>query len=76
MEKSIKIKFNEEKLFALRTYAEQKGISVENELIQATEALFQRLVPGNVKVFLDIKTEEKMPIKKAAFSAVAESTEA
>lgn len=76
MEKSIKIKFNEEKLFALRTYAEQKGISVENELIQATEALFQRLVPGNVKVFLDIKTEEKMPKKKAAFSAVAESTEA
>ena len=73
MKKSINVKFDEEKLFALRTYAGQKGISVEEELAQAAEALFQKLVPGNVKAYLDVKTEAMMPKKKSSSSAVGQT---
>ena len=73
MKKSINVKFDEEKLFALRTYTEQKGISLEEELAQAAEALFQKLVPGSVKAFLDVKTEAKRPKKKSSSSAVGQT---
>ena len=73
MKKSINVKFDEEKLFALQTYAQQKGISLEEELAQAAEALFQKLVPGNVKAYLDVKTEAQRPKKKSSSSAVAQS---
>ena len=74
MKKTIYVKFDEEKLFALRTYAQQKGISLEEELAQAAEVLFQKLVPGNVKAFLDAKTEAAKPKKKSASSAVGQIT--
>ena len=73
MKKSINVKFDEEKLFALRTYTEQKGISLEEELVQAAEALFQKLVPGSVKAFLDVKTEALKPKKKSSASAVGQT---
>lgn len=73
MKKTIYVKFDEEKLFALRTYTEQKGISLEEELAQAAEALFQKLVPGNVKTFLDAKTEATKPKKKSSSSAVGQT---
>lgn len=70
MKKTIYVKFDEEKLFALRNYADQKGISLEEELAQAAEALFQKLVPGSVKVFLEAKTVAQKPKKKSSSSAV------
>ena len=70
MKKSINVKFDEEKMVALQTYAQQKGISLEEELAQAAEALFQKLVPGNVKAYLDVKTEAQRPKKKSSSSAV------
>ena len=73
MKKSINVKFDEEKLFALQTYAQQKGISLEEELAQAAEVLFQKLVPGNVKAYLDVKTEAQRPKKKSSSSAVGQS---
>lgn len=73
MKKTIYVKFDEEKLFALRNYADQKGISLEEELAQAAEALFQKLVPGNVKAFLDVKTEATKPKKKSSSSAVGQT---
>lgn len=73
MKKTIYVKFDEEKLFALRTYTEQKGIFLEEELAQTAEALFQKLVPGNVKAFLDAKTEATKPKKKSSSSAVGQT---
>ena len=73
MKKSINVKFDEEKLFALQTYAQQKGISLEEELAQAAEALFHKLVPGNVKAYLDVKAEAQRPKKKSSSSAVGHS---
>ena len=73
MKKCIMVGYEEEKLLALRMYAEQKGVSIEEELAQAAEALFQKLVPGNVKAFLDAKTEATKPKKKSSSSGKAKT---
>lgn len=63
MKKCITVGYEEEKLFALRKYAEQKGVSIEEELAQAAESMYQKYVPGNVKAFIDMKAEEIRPKK-------------
>ena len=75
MKKCIMVSYEEEKLLALRMYAEQRGVSVEEELAQAAEAMYQKIVPANVRAFLDMKVESQKPKKKAkgvSASAVGE----
>lgn len=64
MKKCITVSYEEEKLLALRMYAEQRGVSVEDELAQAVEALYQKTVPASVRSFLDMKVENQKPKKK------------
>lgn len=64
MKKCIIVGFEEEKLLALRMYAEQKGVSIEDELAQTAETLYQKIVPGNVKAFLEMKSGGQKPKKK------------
>ena len=64
MKKCIMVGYEEEKLLALRMYAEQRGASVEEELAQAAEAMYQKIVPANVRAFLDMKVESQKPKKK------------
>ena len=64
MKKYIMVGYEEEKLLALRMYAEQRGASVEEELAQAAEAMYQKIVPANVRSFLDMKLESQKPKKK------------
>lgn len=49
--------YDSEKYRALKMCAEQKGSSIEAELEQAAEALYQKLVPGNVKAFIAHKSK-------------------
>ena len=65
MKKYIMVSYEEEKLLALRMYAEQRGVSIEEELAQAAEAMYQKIVPANVRAFLDMKVESQKPKKKA-----------
>ena len=51
MKKCIMVGYEEEKLLALRMYAEQRGVSVEEELAQAAESMYQKVVPANVRVY-------------------------
>ena len=53
---SITIPYDEEKLAALRLYLEQKGQSVEREMVSAVDALYAKAVPGNVREFLDLRS--------------------
>lgn len=53
---SITIPYDEEKLAALRLYLEQKGQSVEQEMVSAVDALYAKAVPGNVREFLDLRS--------------------
>ena len=64
MKKCIMVSYEEEKLFALQKYAEQRGVSVEEELAQAAEAMYQKIVPANVRAFVDMKVESQKPKKK------------
>ena len=48
----VEIKFSAEKMRALKMFAKQKGLSIDDELLQAVEALYQKHVPGSVKAFL------------------------
>lgn len=62
---SVTIPYNEEKLAALRLYLEQKGQSVEQEMISAVDALYTKSVPGNVREFLDLRSGmEVKPVEK------------
>lgn len=53
---SITIPYDEEKLAALRLYLEQKGQSVEQEMVSAADALYAKAVPSNVREFLDLRS--------------------
>ena len=53
---SITVPYNEEKLTALRLYLEQKGQSVEQEMVFAVDALYAKSVPDNVREFLDLRS--------------------
>ncbi len=57
MKKCILVSYEEEKLLALRMYAEQRGVSIEDEMAQTAEALYQKYVPANVRAYLDMKAE-------------------
>ena len=67
MKRCIMVGYEEEKLLALRMYAEQRGVSVEEELAQAAEAMYQKVVPANVRAFVDMKVESQKPKRKGCF---------
>ena len=66
----VEFKFPPEKMRALRLFAKQKGLSIEDELVQATEALYQKHVPGSVKAFLSSKEEVREVQPDPSASAV------
>ena len=75
MKKCVTVSCEEEKLLALRVYAEQKGVSLEEELAQGVEAMYQKYVPANVRAFIDMTSGRRKPKKKergASASAVGD----
>lgn len=71
MKKCIMVGYEEEKLLALRMYAEQRGVSIEEELAQAVEAMYQKVVPANVRAFVDMKVESRKPKRKGKDTAAS-----
>lgn len=58
---SISISLESEKLSVLKLYMKQKSISLEDELVQASEALYTKYVPVNVREFIGLRSEIKTP---------------
>lgn len=52
---TITISYDEEKLAALRLYLGQKNQTVEEELLTATDNLYTKTVPNNVREFIDLR---------------------
>ncbi|MBQ7923657.1 MAG: hypothetical protein IJ325_13960 [Clostridia bacterium] len=52
---TITISYDEEKLAALRLYLSQKNQTVEEELLTATDNLYAKTVPNNVREFIDLR---------------------
>lgn len=55
---TFQISYDEERLNALLLYIQQKGGSLEDELIKTIDTLFNRYVPQSVKEYLTLKGTE------------------
>ena len=64
MKKNVAIAIHEEKLAALEMYLPQKNTTLTAELDRFVEQLYSRVVPQNVRDFIDMRTGEK-PLKKS-----------
>lgn len=76
---TLNISFDEEKYSTMKLYLDQKGVSIENELVRYLEALYTKTVPSIVRDFLDLragKTGEQTPAKGRRTKATAIDTEA
>lgn len=51
--------YDREKYDALKMCAEQKGTTIEAELVQAADALYQKNVPASVKAFIGHKAKNR-----------------
>lgn len=73
MKKCVSVYIDDDKYLALKMGVQQKGTSVEEELAQAMEGLYQRVVPANVRTYLDMKQEiQKSKRKTQGSSAVGD----
>lgn len=65
----IQIKFDTDKYNALIRYAKKKEVSVETELLDTADRLYRKLVPADVREFIEetdtIQAEKKEKNKTA-----------
>ena len=73
---TITISYDEEKLAALRLYLGQKNQTVEEELLTATDNLYTKTVPNNVREFIDLRAGKTVsePKKRKPKSQVKTET--
>ena len=72
MKRSVTINVNEEKLSAIEMYLEQKSTTLAAELDKYIEQLYSKVVPQNVRDFIDMMLDRK-PARKQKITAPAES---
>lgn len=58
---NITIAYDAEKLSALKLYLGQKNLSVEAELVAATNTLYIKTVPANVRDFIELQVGNVKP---------------
>ena len=73
MKKSITITMDNEKLSALKMYTEQKGTTVEEELMRFAEQMYAKTVPQNVRDFIDMMSKQQ-PAPKPRNASTSEDT--
>lgn len=64
---AVQVKFDSGRYAALVRYAGKKEISIEKELAETLERLYKRLVPADVREYIeetDLESKEKNGIKK------------
>lgn len=71
MKKSVTVAVNEEKLSAIEMYLEQKNTTFAAELDKYVDQLYGKIVPQNVRDFIDIMSAKK-PARKPKNPAPAE----
>lgn len=60
----VNFSFDEEKLNALKIYLAQKGVPLEDELEKATETVYAKVVPQNVREFIEMRSGRVIPAPK------------
>ena len=64
---AVQVKFDSGRYAALVRYAGKKNVTIENELSETLERLYKRLVPADVREYIeetDTETREKGEVKK------------
>lgn len=59
----VNVSFEDQKLFAAKLYMEQKGLSFEDEMSKAADALYGKYVPANVREFLEMSVDSQPAAK-------------
>lgn len=59
MKRSVTVNVNEEKLSAIEMYLEQKSTTLAAELDKYIEQLYSKVVPQNVRDFIDMMSDRK-----------------
>lgn len=72
MKKSVTVSVNEKKLSAIEMYLEQKNTTLAAELDKYVEQLYGKIVPQNVRDFIDMMSAKK-PARKPKNLAPDES---
>ena len=72
MKKSVSISVDEEKLSAIEMYLDQKNTNLAAELDKYIDQLYGKIVPQNVRDFIDMMSDRK-PVRKQKITAPAES---
>ena len=72
MKRSVTVNVNEEKLSAIEMYLEQKSTTLAAELDKYIEQLYSKVVPQNVRNFIDMKSMTK-PARKTRNTLLPES---
>lgn len=72
---NIAVRYDSEKLNALRLYLKQKDLALETELAKAVDNLYNRVVPQGVREFVEMQAASPSirPVTRAKKSAPAES---
>ena len=60
---SISIKYDDEKLSAIKLYMSQRDLDFKEELEKSVDALYAKYVPANVREFIDMKGSQVKPPK-------------
>ena len=63
MKKSVTVNVNEKKLSAIEMYLEQKNTTLAAELEKYVDQLYGKVVPQNVRDFIDMMSAKK-PARK------------
>lgn len=72
MKRSVTVNVNEKKLSAIEMYLEQKNTTLAAELEKYVDQLYGKVVPQNVRDFIDMMSDRK-PARKQKITAPAES---
>ena len=72
---NIAVRYDSEKLNAIRLYLKQKDLTLEAELAKAVDSLYNRVVPQGVREFVEMQAASPSirPVTRAKKSAPAES---
>ncbi len=73
MKKNIIVTMENEKLSALKMYTEQKGTTVEEELMKYAEQMYAKTVPQNVRDYIDMMSRQQPSPKPRNTSADSEN---
>lgn len=62
---SIQISYDEEKLEALKVFLDEKGKTMDGELTELLNSLYEKTVPQKVQLFIEKKNRPYMEKQKA-----------